>query len=40
MWRRGWVSWWFAEENQRRDKVTASEMGCFASKIEILLGFY
>ena len=37
---RDWLSWWFAEEKQRRDKVTASKMGGFASKIEISLGFY
>ena len=38
--RRDGLSWWFAEEKQRRDKVTASKMGGFASKIEISLGFY
>jgi len=38
--RRDWLRWWFTEENQRRDKVTASKMGDFASKIEISLGFY
>ena len=32
--------WRFAEEKQRRDKVTASEIGGFASKIGISLGFY
>ena len=37
---RDWLSWWFAEEKQRRDKVTASEISGFASKIGISLGFY
>ena len=40
MWRQDWLSWWFAEEKQRRDKVTASEISGFASKIGISLGFY
>ena len=38
--RRDWLSWWFAEGNQRRDKVTASEINGFASKTGISLGFY
>ena len=37
---RDWLSWWFAEEKKRRDKVTALEICGFASKIEISLGFY
>ena len=37
---RDWLSWWFAEEKQKRDKVTASEISVFASKIGISLGFY
>ena len=38
--RRYWLSWWFAEEKERKDKVTDSEISGFASKIEIPLGFY
>lgn len=38
--RRDGLSWWFAEEKQRRDKVTASEISSFASNIGISLGFY
>ena len=38
--RRDGLSWWFAEEKQRRDKVTDLEISGFASKIGILHGFY
>ena len=40
MWRQDWLSRWFAEEKQKRDKVTASEISGFASNIGISLGFY
>ena len=38
--RRDWLSWWVAEEKQRRDKVIALELSAFVSKIGISLGFY
>ena len=40
IWLRRWNTGRFTKKNLDGDKVTASEMGGFASKIGISLGFY